>query len=82
MRGAVPMHGGKDPSDSERSDRALALTSTLEALASHLERILGTAQALLLFSEGVDYNMARRAREGPAQRQRCHARQWAGRSAR
>jgi VWFA-related protein len=57
-RGAVPMHGGKDPSDSERSGRALALSGTLEALAAHLERIPGRRKSLLLFSEGVDYNTA------------------------
>jgi hypothetical protein len=57
-RGAVAMHGGKDPSDSERSDRALALSGTLEALAAHLERIPGRRKSLLLFSEGVDYNTA------------------------
>jgi hypothetical protein len=50
------MHNGKDPSDSERSGRALALTGTLEALASHLERISGRRKSLLLFSEGVDYD--------------------------
>ena len=58
MRGAIPMHGGKDPSDSERTDRALALTGTLEALASHLERISGRRKTLLLFSEGLDYDQA------------------------
>ena len=52
------MHGGKDPSDSERTDRALALTGTLEALASHLERIPGRRKTLLLFSEGLDYDQA------------------------
>ena len=34
----------RDPSDGERTDRALALTGTLEALAAHLERIPGPAQ--------------------------------------
>ena len=53
------MHGGRAiPSDSERSDRALALSGTLEALAAHLERIPGRRKSLLLFSEGVDYNTA------------------------
>jgi VWFA-related protein len=56
MRGAMPMHGGRDPSDGERTDRALALTGTLEALANHLERIPGRRKTLLLFSEGVDYD--------------------------
>ena len=58
MRGAIPMHNGRDPSDGERTDRALALTGTLEALASHLERISGRRKTLLLFSEGVDYDQA------------------------
>ena len=58
IRGAIPMHAGKDPSDSERTDRALGLTSTLEALASHLERISGRRKTLLLFSEGLDYDQA------------------------
>ena len=57
-RGAIPMHAGKDPSDSERTDRALALTGTLEALARHLERISGRRKTLLLFSEGLDYDQA------------------------
>ena len=54
--GATPMHEGRDPSDSERTDRALALTGTLEALANHLERIPGRRKSLLLFSEGIDYD--------------------------
>jgi VWFA-related protein len=58
VRGAVPMHGGHDPSDSERTDRAVALAGTLEALANHLERISGRRKTLLLFSEGVDYDQA------------------------
>ena len=58
MRVPTPMHNGRDPSDGERTDRALALTGTLEALASHLERISGRRKTLLLFSEGVDYDQA------------------------
>lgn len=58
MRGAIPMHNGRDPSDGERTDRALALSGTLEALAGHLERIPGRRKSLLLFSEGVDYDQA------------------------
>jgi VWFA-related protein len=54
--GAVPMHDGRDPSDGERMNRALALVSTLEALSKHLERIPGQRKSLLLFSEGVDYD--------------------------
>jgi VWFA-related protein len=58
VRGAIPMHNGRDPSDSERSDRAVALAGTLEALANHLERISGRRKSLLLFSEGIDYDQA------------------------
>ena len=54
----VLMHGGKDPSDSERADRARSLSSMLEALAGHLGRVERRRKALLLFSEGVDYNTA------------------------
>ena len=58
VRGAIPMHAGHDPSDSERTDRALAVAGTLDALANHLERISGRRKTLLLFSEGVDYDQA------------------------
>ncbi len=78
MRGAIPMHAGKDPSDSERTDRALALTGTLEALASHLERIPGRRKTLLLFSEGVDYDQADVLGTGAAKCQRRHARDGPG----
>lgn len=54
--GGVPMHEGRDPSDGERMNRALALAGTLEALSNHLERIPGQRKSLLLFSEGVDYD--------------------------
>ena len=57
-RGGVAMHGGKDPSDQERSGRAQALTSVLEALARHLGRVERRRKSLLLFSEGIDYNAA------------------------
>ncbi len=57
-RGGVAIHGGKDPSDGERANRALALSGTLEALAAHLERIPGRRKSWLLFSEGVDYDTA------------------------
>ena len=52
----IVVHGGKDPSDGERAGRAQALTATLEALARHLERVPGRRKALLLFSEGIDYD--------------------------
>ena len=52
----VPMHGGKDPDDGERANRASSLTRTLEAIALHAERIEGRRKALLLFSEGIDYD--------------------------
>jgi VWFA-related protein len=54
----VLAHGGKDPSDGERADRARSLASVLEALAGHLGRVEGRRKALLLFSEGTDYNVA------------------------
>jgi VWFA-related protein len=55
----MPMlHGGRDPSDGERADRARSLSSVLEALAGHLARVERRRKALLLFSEGVDYNTA------------------------
>ena len=57
-RDPIPMHAGHDPSDSERTDRAVALAGTLEALATHLERISGRRKTLLLFSEGIDYDQA------------------------
>jgi len=52
----IVVHGGKDPSDGERAGRAQALTATLEALARHLDRAPGRRKALLLFSEGIDYD--------------------------
>ena len=54
----TPVHGGKDPSDAERADRAQSLSSVLETLAGHLARVERRRKALLLFSEGVDYNLA------------------------
>jgi VWFA-related protein len=54
----IMLHGGKDPSDFERADRVRSLGSLLQALAGHLERVAGRRKALLLFSEGVDYNVA------------------------
>lgn len=52
----IVMHGGKDPSDGERAARVRSLSSVLQALARHLDRIGGRRKALLLFSEGVDYD--------------------------
>ena len=52
------IHGGKDPEDGERANRASSLTRTLEAIALHAERIEGRRKALLLFSEGIDYDTA------------------------
>ena len=52
------MHAGRDPSDSERTDWALALTGTLEAPGQPPRADLGTPQASLLFSEGLDYDQA------------------------
>jgi VWFA-related protein len=46
----------RDPSDEERADRVYSLTNTLEAVAAHLDRIEGRRKALLLFSEGIDYD--------------------------
>jgi VWFA-related protein len=54
----VIMHGGKDPGDGERADRAVSLSSVLESLAGHLARVERRRKALLLFSEGIDYNTA------------------------
>ena len=54
----VPMHGGKDPDDGERANRASSLNSTLQAIALHAERIEGRRKALLLFSEGIDYDIS------------------------
>jgi VWFA-related protein len=53
----TPVHGGKDPSDEERADRARRLSSILQSLAAHLERVERRRKTLLLFSEGVDYNL-------------------------
>ncbi|MEO8076981.1 MAG: VWA domain-containing protein [Acidobacteriota bacterium] len=52
----IAMHGGKDPDDGERANRAASLTSTLEAIARHVDRIEGRRKALLLFSEGIEYD--------------------------
>jgi VWFA-related protein len=54
--GETVLHDGKDPDDFERSRRAQALADVLQALAANVERTGGRRKALLLFSEGTDYN--------------------------
>ena len=56
-RGGVAPHGGKDPDDQERAGRAQALANVLENLARHLARIAHRRTAILLFSEGIDYDL-------------------------
>ena len=56
--GGVALHGGKDPSDYERSGRAQSLTAVLEALAGHLSRVERRRKSLVLFSEGIDYDVS------------------------
>ena len=67
-RGSVVLHDGKDPSDYERSGRAQSLTAVLEALAGHLSRVERRRKSLVLFSEGIEYDvsdvMGRFQREG------------------
>ena len=53
----VPLHNGKDPSDWERADRVRSLANVLQALGRHAERIERRRKALLLFSEGIDYDV-------------------------
>ncbi len=53
----APMHQGMDPSDGERTNRVRALASVLDALAGHLARVENRRKSLLLFSEGIDYDM-------------------------
>ncbi len=53
----APLHQGMDPSDGERAIRARSLTSVLEALAAHLDRVESRRKSLLLFSEGIDYDL-------------------------
>jgi VWFA-related protein len=53
----VPLHAGRDPSDPERANRAESLSGVLDALAAHLGRIPGRRKSLLLFSEGIDYDV-------------------------
>ncbi|MFN8093991.1 MAG: VWA domain-containing protein [Vicinamibacteria bacterium] len=52
------LHQGKDPADAERAARAQSLSSVLQRLAGQLVRVPRRRKALLLFSEGVDYNVA------------------------
>jgi VWFA-related protein len=54
--GALRARPGSDPSDHERAGRVQAFSSALEALARHLQRIQRRRKAVLLFSEGIDYN--------------------------
>lgn len=54
--GALRARPFSDPSDHERARLVLALSSTLESLARHLQTIDRRRKALLLFSEGIDYN--------------------------
>ena len=56
--GGVALHAGKDPSDYERSGRAQSLASVLEALAGHLSRVERRRKSLVLFSEGIDYDVS------------------------
>lgn len=53
----ILMHEGRDPSDTERADRAESLVRVLQALSVHLDRVEHRRKALLLFSEGIDYNV-------------------------
>ena len=53
----APLHQGMDPSDGERAIRARSLTNVLEALAAHLDRVESRRKSLLLFSEGIDYDL-------------------------
>ena len=57
-RGSIDVHEGRDPDDAERRGRAVALSDVIEALAKHLGRVERRRKALLLFSEGLDYNHA------------------------
>lgn len=57
-RGGVALHAGKDPSDYERSGRAQSLASVLEALAGHLSRVERRRKSLVLFSEGIEYDVS------------------------
>jgi VWFA-related protein len=55
---AVALHNGKDPSDEERAGRAEALADVLDALARHLGRVAHRRTTVLLFSEGIDYDVS------------------------
>jgi VWFA-related protein len=57
-RGGIAVHDGRDPDDAERMRRAASLSDVLEALAKHLGGVERRRKALLLFSEGIDYNQA------------------------
>jgi VWFA-related protein len=51
------LHSGRDPSDEERASRARSLADALNALASTVSGLNGRRKVLLLFSEGIDYNL-------------------------
>ena len=54
--GSGPREKEKMGTDSERAYRVRSLSSSLEGLARHLDPIQGRRKAVLLFSEGVDYD--------------------------
>jgi len=56
-RQRIMIHDGKDPSDFERAHRAYALSTVLDGIAKQLERVERRRKTLLLFSEGIDYNL-------------------------
>lgn len=56
--GGALLRDGRDPDDEERAYRVSALSDTLGSLARHLGAVERRRKALLLFSEGLDYNVA------------------------
>jgi len=55
--GGMILHSGRDPSDEERAYRARFLADALSTLANALTRVNVARKVLLLFSEGIDYNL-------------------------
>jgi VWFA-related protein len=55
--GGMRLHSGRDPSDAERAARVESFAKALEALAVDLDSIKGRRKSVLLFSEGIDYNV-------------------------